>query len=54
MRESADELRPWMEWAHAGYGIDEAQAYRWVQRTSMDRRMTMREVAELVLTDDGA
>jgi response regulator NasT len=36
----------------ARYGLDEAQAYRWVQRTSMDRRMTMREVAELVLADD--
>jgi response regulator NasT len=36
----------------ARYGLDEAQAYRWVQRASMDRRMTMREVAELVLADD--
>jgi response regulator NasT len=36
------------------YGLDEAQAYRWVQRTSMDRRMTMREVAELVLADERA
>jgi response regulator NasT len=36
----------------ARYGLDEAQAYRWVQRTSMDRRMTMREVAELVLADE--
>ena len=31
------------------HGLDEAAAYRWIQRTSMDRRMTMREVAELVL-----
>lgn len=37
----------------ARYGLDEAQAYRWVQRTSMDRRMTMRQVAELVLADEG-
>jgi response regulator NasT len=36
------------------YGLDEAQAYRWVQRTSMDRRMSMREVAELVLADEAA
>lgn len=36
------------------YGLDEAQAYRWVQRTSMDRRMTMREVAELVLAEEPA
>ena len=35
----------------ARHGLDEAAAYRWVQRTSMDRRMTMREVAELVLGD---
>ena len=35
-------------------GMDEAAAYRWVQRTSMDRRMTMREVAELVLADPPA
>ena len=31
------------------HGLDEAAAYRWVQRTSMDRRMTMRQVAEAVL-----
>ena len=36
------------------YGLDEAAAYRWVQRTSMDRRMTMRQVAELVISDAGA
>jgi response regulator NasT len=37
------------------HGLDEAAAYRWVQRTSMDRRMSMREVAELVLREaDGA
>lgn len=38
----------------ARYGLDEAQAYRWVQRTSMDRRMSMREVAELVLAEEPA
>ena len=32
-------------------GLDEAAAYRWIQRTSMDRRMTMREVAELVVAE---
>ena len=37
----------------ARHGLDEAAAYRWVQRTSMDRRMTMRQVAELVLADAG-
>ena len=35
-------------------GLDEAAAYRWVQRTSMDRRMSMREVAELVLAEPGS
>jgi response regulator NasT len=37
------------------HGLDEAAAYRWVQRASMDRRMSMRQVAELVLREtDGA
>ncbi len=31
------------------HGMDEAAAFRWVQRTSMDRRLTMREVAESVI-----
>lgn len=31
--------------------LDEAAAYRFLQRTSMDRRLSMREVAELVLGD---
>jgi response regulator NasT len=31
------------------HGLDEAAAFRWVQRTSMDRRTTMRAVAELVI-----
>jgi two-component system, response regulator PdtaR len=36
-------------------GLDEAAAYRWVQRASMDRRTSMREVAERVLREaDGA
>lgn len=30
-------------------GITEAEAFRWIQKTSMDRRMTMRAVAEEVL-----
>ncbi len=32
-----------------GHGMDESQAFRWIQRTSMDRRLTMREVAEFVI-----
>jgi two-component system, response regulator PdtaR len=34
------------------YGLDEAAAFRWVQRTSMDRRTTMREVAEFVIREE--
>jgi response regulator NasT len=30
-------------------GITEAEAFRWIQKTSMDRRMTMRAVSEEVL-----
>jgi AmiR/NasT family two-component response regulator len=30
-------------------GISEAEAFRWIQKSSMDRRMTMRAVAEEVL-----
>lgn len=33
----------------AQHGLTEAQAFRWIQKTSMDRRMTMRKVAEAVL-----
>jgi response regulator NasT len=32
-------------------GMTEAQAFRWIQKTSMDRRQTMRSVAEEVLTE---
>src|SRR4051812_39061284 len=32
-------------------GFDEAEAFRWVQRTSMDRRLSMRAVAEAVLAE---
>ncbi len=34
------------------HGLDEAQAFRWVQRRSMDTRATMREVAEQVIAED--
>jgi len=33
----------------ADRGMTEAEAFRWIQKTSMDRRMTMRAVAEEVL-----
>ena len=32
-------------------GMTEAQAFRWIQKTSMDRRKTMRSVAEDVLAE---
>lgn len=31
------------------YGMSEPEAFRWVQKTSMDRRLTMRGVAEAVI-----
>lgn len=36
------------------HGLDEAAAYRWIQRASMDRRTSMRQVAEQVLREDAA
>ena len=35
------------------HGLDEAQAFRWVQKASMDRRLTMREVAESIIAAEG-
>ena len=35
------------------HGMTEPEAFRWIQKTSMDRRLTMRKVAETVLeTED--
>ena len=34
--------------------ITEAEAFRWIQKTSMDRRLTMREVAQAVVDGTGA
>ena len=34
------------------HGMDEAEAFRWIQRTSMDRRATMREVAESLIEQE--
>ena len=31
------------------HGMSEPQAFRWIQKTSMDRRLTMRKVAEAVI-----
>jgi AmiR/NasT family two-component response regulator len=33
------------------YGLTEPAAFRWIQKTSMDRRLSMRQVAEAVLQD---
>jgi response regulator NasT len=30
-------------------GLSEAEAFRWIQKAAMDRRLSMREVAEAVL-----
>jgi len=34
-------------------GLSEPEAFRWIQKTSMDRRLTMREVADVVLEQVG-
>ena len=33
------------------YGMTEAKAFKWIQRTAMDHRMTMKEVAERILAE---
>ncbi|HEX3613362.1 MAG TPA: response regulator [Sporichthyaceae bacterium] len=33
------------------YGLSEPEAFRWIQKASMDRRMTMKEVAEVIIAD---
>ena len=35
-------------------GLSEPEAFRWIQKTSMDRRLTMREVADAVVDQLGA
>ncbi|MCH0539871.1 response regulator [Streptomyces sp. MUM 203J] len=34
------------------YGLTEPAAFRWIQKTSMDRRMSMQQVAQAVIEDD--
>jgi len=36
----------------AEHGLSEPEAFRWIQRTSMNRRSTMRSVAEAVIAGD--
>jgi response regulator NasT len=33
------------------YGLSEAEAFRWMQKSAMDRRLSMREVADVVLRE---
>jgi AmiR/NasT family two-component response regulator len=33
------------------YGMSEPEAFRWIQKASMDRRLTMREVALVVISE---
>ena len=33
------------------YGLTEPQAFRWIQRTAMDYRMTMREIATRIIAE---
>jgi response regulator NasT len=33
------------------YGMTEPQAFKWIQRTAMDHRMTMRDVAERIVAE---
>lgn len=35
-------------------GLSEPEAFRWIQKTSMDRRLTMREVADAVIDQVGS
>lgn len=35
------------------YGLSEPEAFRWMQKAAMDRRVSMREVARVVLEDAG-
>ena len=36
------------------YAMTEPQAFKWIQRTAMDHRMTMREVADRILAEGEA
>lgn len=38
----------------AKMGLSEPESFRWIQKTSMDRRLTMREVADAVIEQVGA
>ena len=38
----------------ARHGLSEAEAFRWIQKSSMDMRVSMRQVAQTVLDQDAA
>ena len=38
----------------AKFGMSEPDAFRWIQKTSMDKRLTMREVAGAVVNSGSA
>ncbi len=46
MRKLLDRAKGLLQSEH---GMTEPQAFRWIQKTSMDRRLTMRKVAEAVI-----
>ena len=35
----------------AAHGWSEPEAFRWIQKASMDRRLSMRQVAQIVIDD---
>jgi two-component system, response regulator PdtaR len=49
-RKLVDRAKALLQNAH---GLSEADSFRWIQKTSMDRRLSMRQVAETVLGQDG-
>jgi response regulator NasT len=50
-RKAVDRAKGLLQAAH---GWTEPEAFRWIQKTSMDRRLTMRAVAEAVIAGAGA
>ena len=50
-----DEIRKLVDRAKGAlqtkYGMSEPDAFRWIQKASMDRRMTMKEVAMVIIED---
>lgn len=36
------------------YGMTEPQAFKWIQRTAMDHRLTMRQIAERILEESAS